>query len=352
MNNTVDSEIAPSTAPTLLGHLATLHSLASQGELLCTQGLTFLVNQPAGNQAFRQLLERMFDLSLPPLLVWRAEERQSDKGRPDMEARAGEVKWVKVEAKLGARLDRMQVESFARDQTDVERHAVVLLVPEKRRVEVADSVMNWGTARVSDRAWRLADGGWLVALLTWEEVFEQLLGLKHWHAGGDLHQLMGLYHALNSAYVAPFAAADAWAATRDADRSQLIDRATRKHSADLGHDVMPMADEALADVDGGSTARTYNRRYVVKRVSGKAISLAVGVRTPFAGHTTRVWARFSYGTPGLDDIQSRLTRSGSPCHSSERHLWLPLEIPDDRHADAVVAALVGQLERIWAAAGI
>ena len=341
----------PSPGRTLLGHLATLHSLASQGELLCTQGLTFLVNQSKANDAFRSLLEGASGVQLPPKLVWRAEERQADKGRPDMEARARDARWVKVEAKLGARLDGTQLSSFARDLADPERQFVLLLVPDKRRQEVGQSAQTWPSAQLSECKWRLADGGGLVVVMTWEQVFERLLNAGRSPNGGDLHQLIGLYQALNDVYVAPFAPEDADDAARDPDRARVVERATRRESERLGHSVMPMSKEALAGDSGNGVGHFYDRRYVVKQAAGQAISLAVGVRPPFVGHISRVWARFSYGTPGFDTIRSRLTGPGGPFHRahviSERHLWLSLDLPFSQHAEDTVASLVQQIGRIW-----
>ncbi len=346
-------DIAGPRAKTLLGHLATMHTMASQGELLCSQGLAYLANHPAARDALTRLLERAGGVELPRDLVWRAEERQGDKGRPDLEAISGQTKWVKVEAKLGAGIGLGQIASFAGNLPDADRKFVVLLVPAKRRAEAARLAAQWPVEAVGPDRWRLKAVDRPLALLAWEEVFEHLRAAECWPSGGDLDQLVDLYQSLNNLYVAPFAPEDDADRARDGDRIRVVDSATRAISAMIGHAVMPKANEPLADSADGEVERSFVRRYVVKVHCERMVSLAIGVRTPFEGYRTRVWARFRYNEPHFKQIHASCTGPDSPFKDdrrpmvSERHLWLPLNLPHHQAAEDVQRALVEQIEEIW-----
>ncbi len=345
--------IAVPRATTLLGHLATMHAMASQGELLCSQGLAYLTNQPAAKEALTRLLERAGGVDLPRDLVWRAEERQGDKGRPDLEAICGQTKWLKVEAKLGAPIGENQLASFAGDLPDAEGKFVVLLVPSKRRAEAARLAAQWSAEALAPDRWRLKAVDRPLALLTWEEVFEHLRAAGCWPSGGDLDQLVDLYQALNNLYVAPFAPEDDVDSARDGDRIRVVDGATRDISAMIGHAVMPMAVETLTDSAGGVVVRSFVRRYVVKVFAERMVSLAVGVRPPFDGYSTRLWARFRHNEPHFKQIHARLIGPDTPFTAarrpmvSERHVWLPLDLPHHQPVEAVQRTLVAQVEEIW-----
>jgi hypothetical protein len=330
-----------------------MHAMASQGELLCTQGLAHVANHPAARDAFTGLLERACGVELPRDLIWRAEERQGDKGRPDLEAISGQTKWLKVEAKLGAPIGKKQLASFAGDLPDAEGKFVVLLVPAKRRAEAARLAAQWSVEVLAHDLWRLEKVNPPLALLTWEEVFEHLRAAEYWPSGGDLDQLVDLYQSLNNLYVAPFAPEDEGDPARDGDRIRVIDSVTRELAKVEGQAVMPLASEALADSAGGEVERNFVRRYVVKVHCERMVSLAVGVRTPFDDFRTRVWARLRYDEPHFQQIRAKLTGPGSPFEDksrrmiSERHLWLPLDLPHHLAAEDVQRALFAQIEEIW-----
>lgn len=87
----------------LLGHLAQFGSFSQQGELLCTQGLAYLLRNTEGERVFTGLISLATGHSLSPGLSWQAERRQEDRRRPDLEGRNAEGQpVVKIEAKLGA----------------------------------------------------------------------------------------------------------------------------------------------------------------------------------------------------------------------------------------------------------
>lgn len=69
----------------LLTHLAQFGSFYSQAELLCTQGLTYLLENPDARVAFRDFISNRAGYQLSTELEWRAEVRQQDGGRADLE---------------------------------------------------------------------------------------------------------------------------------------------------------------------------------------------------------------------------------------------------------------------------
>jgi len=100
--------------PKLLGHLAQFSSFAMQGEVLCTQGLACLLQSSDAKSALKSKIETRAGVGLSDQLEWFAEARQeNDKTRPDLEARTPDkAPRVKIEAKLGAKLDGGQFRSY------------------------------------------------------------------------------------------------------------------------------------------------------------------------------------------------------------------------------------------------
>ena len=124
----------------LLGHLARFGSFWTQSELLCTQGLTYLL-QTYGNarSALANEIAERTGVETDNSLTWYAEAMQQDRGRPDLEARsANDVPVVKIEAKLGAELSAEQLKSYEADLRRSGREtALLVLVPEGRSTEAA-----------------------------------------------------------------------------------------------------------------------------------------------------------------------------------------------------------------------
>lgn len=73
----------------LLTHLAQFGSFYAQGEVLCTQGLAYLLEDSGARSAFSALIERRARHPVDADLTWAAGVLQSDGGRPDLEARWG-----------------------------------------------------------------------------------------------------------------------------------------------------------------------------------------------------------------------------------------------------------------------
>ncbi len=109
----------------LLGHLAHFGSFSSQSELLCTQGLGYLLRTyEDARSALAREVETRVGAKIGERLDWQAEANQNDRGRPDLEARTAEgVPVVKVEAKLGAKLEASQSAAVLRRELQIKHEA-------------------------------------------------------------------------------------------------------------------------------------------------------------------------------------------------------------------------------------
>ena len=76
---------------TLLGHLSQFGSFSTQGEVLCTQGLAYLLREhPDARSAFAAEIASATGAKIGDDLTWRAEARQErDRGRPDLVGSGG-----------------------------------------------------------------------------------------------------------------------------------------------------------------------------------------------------------------------------------------------------------------------
>ena len=88
---------------TLIGHLSQFSVLSKQGELLCTQGLHFILENEVHRRVFESHLWEIAGWKIEEVLSWHAEATQIDGGRPDLEGRSPTGRpVVKIEAKLHA----------------------------------------------------------------------------------------------------------------------------------------------------------------------------------------------------------------------------------------------------------
>ena len=101
---------------TLLGHLTQFGSFSTQGELLCTQGLKYLLGYGEAQSAFVDSLAEWAGVKIIHDLTWRAEaHHDADSGRSDLEARASDgTPRIEIEAKLGASLGKGQLQCYAK----------------------------------------------------------------------------------------------------------------------------------------------------------------------------------------------------------------------------------------------
>lgn len=184
----------------ILGYLARFSSFFRQGELLCTQGLAFLLNGQDYELAFRELVGAAAEWPLPTRLDWRPESRQLDGGRPDIEGKDADNRAVvKVEAKLGAALGDGQLASYLAATANEEFTGVVaLIVPQSRREEILGSIrQEFGLTGAGPWPIQMRTAETRMAVLTWEQTFEALRSIRSDEVGDNLNQLYAMYRVLN-----------------------------------------------------------------------------------------------------------------------------------------------------------
>ena len=124
----------------LLSHLAQFSSFSNQGELLCTQGLAYLLENAGAGAAFGDCISKRAGRTVELDLTWRAEVRHQDGSRPDLEAYTADGRPVAmIEAKLGAPLGEHQLRRYA--DLFLERSSsglLLVLVPSCRVEEVTE----------------------------------------------------------------------------------------------------------------------------------------------------------------------------------------------------------------------
>jgi hypothetical protein len=322
-------------------HLAQFSSLSKQGELLCTQGLAYLLQTPDACAAVGTLISKRVGKTLAPDLTWHAEPPQQDGGRPDLEARTADGKPVaKIEAKLGAALSDGQVRSYV---TDLQNHCdgglLLILVPRHRVGEITASVSK-AFALNGDSPWVLSDiSHCVVAVIDWEEVLDVLDSVRCEPYSGDLAQFKAMYRVLKGYDIEPITS-DAellrWREKEDVFVS-LVDRVTRYLAQDCR--VLPMGFEEV---------NSYHRRYVCPPLGGENPCFSVGARDPFDGHKTPIWMRFNCTTPKFPVIHERLFASNLSKRLLESggHIWIPLDVPLDTGGEGLVTSLVTQAKEI------
>ena len=321
-------------------HLAQFSSFFSQGELLCTQGLAYLLENDAARSAFRDLLSARAQVAVSEQLTWRAEVRQVDGGRPDLEGCTAEGKSeVKLEAKLGAALGIDQLKSYASDlssRSGSDRGLLVVLVP-NRRITEADTLVSSVVSLREDGARRMRDWPEIaVTVISWEETLDLLGGVCLEPFAGDLEQFHAMYSVLAGAVVPPTDAQHLleWRTRRELYWA-IVDRVTRRLTRHGS--ISPKA----GDWD------SYRHRYVAW-LPGRGPYFSVGLRDPFAGHVTPIWLRFHHDTPNFFVVRDRLQASSfaDKLVWSGKHIWIPLEIPLGIDGDGVVDSLVAQVEAV------
>ena len=182
----------------LLSHLAQFASFSNQGELLCTQGLAYLLENPEVGAAFGVCISKRAGKPVGSDLTWRAEVRHKDGRRPDLEAYAADGKLVAmIEAKLGAALGEVQLGSYVADLTNRCVGVLLLvLVPRHRDEEMTTEVPRACSpfALNGDGPWQLGDtSDGSVAVIYWEEVLEALGTVCSEPFAGDLAQFQTMY---------------------------------------------------------------------------------------------------------------------------------------------------------------
>ncbi len=342
---------------TLLGHLAQFSALSSQGEILCTQGLAYLLTEHLdARSAFADQISARAGISINRGMTWHAEQRQPDRGRPDLEARIDTTPVVKIEAKLDAGFQTNQLRSYVSDlqrclQGQDLNGVLVVLVP-RARSESAIAMVKGEFGLEGPGPWRALREGYrevAIAVVSWDDVLMTLGRLEAQPLHGELKQFEGMYREFTSSYIAPLAGRAAlvdWRNHED-DFVKLVDRVTRRMTT--AHKLLPMAIEPLEHATEGLDPRGYNRRYVCLRTpDAEPPCFSIGVRDPFAGNDTPIWMRFHNGTPRFPVIRERLDSSviSARVVKSDGHVWIPLAVPLHTDSEQMVDVLVEDAEAI------
>lgn len=335
---------------TLLGHLAQFASFSTQGEVLCTQALAYLLQDPDASQVLAAEIGIRADAPVADNLAWRAEAHQDDTGRPDLEACSTDgVPVVKVEAKLGAAFGAGQLQSYANDLGRRSGSGILVVLVPRHRVAEASQAACQDLGLSGDGPWRSPDHpGVAVTVVSWDDTFGTLRQVASGSFSADLLQCEAMYRVLSGSYIEPLASRDELIAWREREGVfvNLVDRVTRQITP--GPRVLPMDEEPLPHQPEDLDARGYRRRYVCRPLGSVSPCFSIGVRDPFSGHDTPIWLRFHRDTPGFAVIRARLTAShfAPRIVDSEGHVWIPLDVPVEVDGDLMVDALVGQAEAI------
>ncbi len=336
--------------PTLLGYLAGFGSFSTQSEVLCTQGLTYILRtHKDARSALADEIAAWTGVVISDSLTWLAEAIQADGGRPDLEARADGVPVVKIEAKLGAELLADQLQSYVADlrERNSGEAALLVLVPKLRTAEAARV-----TAEAFDLSgagpWRVTDGHRTgIAVISWDELFTALRGCKTERLRHELEQLQAMYRVLIGDYIAPLADEEdlrQWR-ERETDLVNVVDQVTRRLTTQVTTQdkVYPMQREPLEGVSADSAPSGHRYRYVCP--IGKSC-FSIGVRDSFAGWVTPVWMRFHRNTGNFKQIRQRVEASVPSSIESGGHIWIPLDVPFNVSGEEMIQSLVDQAEKI------
>jgi hypothetical protein len=226
----------------LLTHLAQFSSFFKQGEVLCTQGLAYLLKNSAARAEFGAYISKHACRTLGSNLAWKAEVRQEDGGRCDLEACAANGSVIKIEAKLGAPFGEGQLGAYAANiQKRCDGGLLLVLVPRHRTEEIIASVSST-FALTGNGPWRLGGPpGCSVAVIYWEDVLDVLrpVGSEPFHS--DLDQFEAMYRVLKGRDIEPPTNDSELLAWRDKQGNyfNLVDRVTRQLSPH--GQVLPMA---------------------------------------------------------------------------------------------------------------
>lgn len=335
---------------TLLGYLARFASFTAQSEVLCTQGLAYLLQTyDDAHVALANEVETRTSLRINDKLTWIPEALQDDGGRPDLEARAGKVPFLKIEAKLGAALIPAQLQSYKADllKRNSSETALLVLVPRTRMAE-ASRVTAEALGLPGSGPWPLTDGHRFgAAVISWDELFDALQSGEGKQFGHELKQLQSMYRELSNEFIAPLASDEdlrEWRSS-ETDFVKLVDQVTQRLTAQ--HRLYPMGSESLeGEVPPEREPGEYRRRYVCPCTNKTASCYSIGVRDSFAEWVTPIWMRFHKDTDDFSRIRQRIESSIERSLRSSGHVWIPLDVPRDISGEQMVDALCEQIEKV------
>lgn len=335
--------------PTLLGYMSRFGSFSAQSEVLCTQGLTYLLQTyEDARSALAAEVSSRTGITIVDSLTWFAEALQDDQGRPDLEARSvNGVPVIKIEAKLGAELTANQLQSYEADlrQRNKGEAALLVLVP-KGRTKEAIRVTAEALGLPGCGPWRLVDGyNTGVDVISWDELFAALREGKTGRFRYELEQLQAMYRVLSGDFIAPLASIDElhqWKA-RETDFLNLVDQVTRRLTTQ--HQLYPMGLESLECAANGYETGGYRRRFVCS-ADGTGPCYCIGIRDSFAEWVTPLWMRFHQDTGHFGQIHQRIEASELKWLESGGHIWIPLEVPLEVPHEQMIGAIVEQVEQV------
>lgn len=341
--------------PTILEYLSRFSSFTKQSELLCTQGLTYILRTyPAARRAFAHTIEKKVDFICGDSLHWLAEPAQTDGGRPDLEARLNDgTPIIKIEAKLRAELGPLQLKSYIND-LDHKSHGkslLLVLVPDWRVNEVCEIVaksFGFEVSRLFSMP-SLIEGEPITAyVISWNELFDDLktseeIETRYQH---ELEQLRAMYRELSGDYITPLAnkdILDSWK-KYESEYISLIDQLTRR--LNYRDRVLPIQKETIMQNSEFEANSTHTLRYVCPFSRFTDTCFSIGVRDPFAGYITPVWMRFHGKTPYFSEVQSRVKLSSLDWLESDGHLWLPLDVPQESSIEKTITPMMEKVRSI------
>lgn len=341
------------TPPTLLGYLARFASFTMQSEVLCTQGLAYLLNTyKEARSGMADAVEARTGIGIGDSLKWVPEALHDDGGRPDLEAQMADgVPVVNIEAKLGAELLAAQPQSYVADllKRNSGESVLLVLVPKTRIAEVARV-----TAATFDQSgsgpWRVTDGlssgSVAVSIISWDELFAAIEGRAAERFEYEFEQLKSMYYELSSDFIAPLASDEnllEWRSS-ETDFVKLVDQVTRRLTKE--HRLYPLFGEPLEPVSPEDEPREYRLRYVCPCGDNAASCYSIGVRDSFAEWVTPIWMRFHKDTGNFSHIRQRIESSNLRKLHSGGHVWIPLDVPPNVTGELMVEALVEQAEEV------
>jgi hypothetical protein len=323
----------------LMAHLAQFASFSKQGELLCTQSLGYLLKNTDAQRKFVEFLGDSVDSTIPETLIWRTEQRQSDGTRPDVEGyRVDGIPIVKIEGKLDAQFGKGQLTSYmtALYSPDYKGN-LFILVPRNRDIEAANHAKTQFPIQ-GNSPWRVQNVR--LAVITWEDLFQKLGTVRDNNFLDDLSQLHALYRVLNGDDMEPLTTDKQGLLWRQSEEwwNKLVNITTRE-IAKPG---------AILPLDREKGAVPYYRRYICRNIRGVNSCYSVGVRDPFVNHLSPIWLRFHGATGNFQAIAQQLERSrfASKLVHSGKHIWYPLEVPEQAERNVMIDALVSQVTDI------
>ena len=343
--------------PTLLGYLAKFDSFSAQSEVLCTQGLTYLLqNYGEARSALADEVEARTSVQIDDSLEWLPEALQADGGRPDLEARTVDgVPVAKIEAKLGAELGAGQLESYVGDlrNRNGDEAALLVLVPKSRVKRVSEEVSaTFGSP--DSGLWRIASGesspSILIAVISWDELFDKLREAEEPRFLLELEQLQAMYLVLSGDYIAPLANDEdllEWSQNKT-NYINMVDQVTRQLTTRVR--ILPMVSEAIEEASPESEPGYYRLRYVCPEDADVKACFSIGARDSFAEWVTPIWMRFHRGTGDFGPVRQRIEASSLRSLESGGHIWIPLDPPREVSGGVIIQNLIEQAEEVMCVA--